>query len=56
MPHGDPSILTLSVCKEKGGCCASFSFVHGTALLFAPWGASVLVSTSYTCDGIPITR
>ena len=55
MPHSDPIILTLSVCKEKKGCCASFSFVHGTASLFTLW-VSVHVSTSYTCDGTPITR
>ena len=56
MPHGDPSILTLGVCKEKRGCSMNLSLLFTARLHFWLFGGSVHVSTSYTWDGIPITR
>ena len=42
MPHGDPIILTLSVCKGKGGV------VH-LSLLFVTWLHFLLFGGAFMC-------
>ena len=55
MPHGDPIILTLSVCKGKG-VVVHLSLLFTALLHSSLFGGSIHVSTSYACDGIPTIR
>ena len=54
MPHDDPSILTLSICKGERAV-VHLSLLFMARLHFLLLGGSVHVSMSYTYDGIPIT-